>query len=51
MTVLVFFGVEEDGTDTGAATFGGRDGARGPMEGGGADGVVAIGAIADPGVG
>jgi hypothetical protein len=48
MTVLVFFGVEEDGTSTGAATFGGRDGAGGALE---ANGVVAIGATADPGVG
>ena len=48
MTVLVFFGVEEDGADTGAGTFGCRDVAAGAMEGGGAAGAVAIGATADP---
>jgi hypothetical protein len=46
---LIFFGVAEDGADTGAATFGGRDGAGGAMEGGGLAGAVAIGATADPG--
>ena len=48
MTVLVFFGVDEDGAGTGAATL---DVAGGAMEGGGADGAVTIGATADPGVG
>ena len=47
MTVVIFFGVEE-GAGTAAATFGGRDVAGGAMEGGGADGVVAIEATADP---
>jgi len=46
--VLIFFGVEEDGAGTGAATFGGTDGAGGEMEGGGLAGAVAIGATADP---
>jgi hypothetical protein len=46
--VLIFFGVAEDGAGTGAATFGGRDGAGGAMEGGGPAGAVAIGATADP---
>ena len=44
MTVLVFFGVDEDGAGTGAATL---DVAGGAMEGG----VVAVRATADPGVG
>jgi hypothetical protein len=43
---LIFFGVEEDGAGTGAATFGGRDVAGAAMEGTG--GAVAIAATADP---
>jgi FAD/FMN-containing dehydrogenase len=43
--VLIFFGVEEDGAGTGAATFGGRDVAGAAMEGMG--GAVAIAATAD----
>jgi len=50
MTVLIFFGVEEDGAGTGAATFGGIDVAASAVEGGGAAGAVAIGTTApDPG--
>jgi hypothetical protein len=40
VTVLIFFGVEEDGLGAGATTFGGRDVAGGAKAGG----VVAIGA-------
>ena len=50
MTAWIFFGFEEDGAGTGAATFGGRDVAASAVEGGGAAGAVAIGATApDPG--
>jgi hypothetical protein len=48
MTVLILFGVEEDGAGTGAAIFGGGDVTGGAMEGGGADGAVTIGMTADP---
>jgi hypothetical protein len=48
MTVLIFFGVEEDGAGTGAATFGGGDVAGGATKGGGADGAVTVGATAGP---
>jgi hypothetical protein len=46
--VLIFFGVEEDGAGTGAATFGDTDVAGGEAEDGGMGGLVAIAATADP---
>jgi hypothetical protein len=49
LTDLIFFGFEEDGAGTGAATFGGgRDVAGEATEGRGVGGVVAIAATADP---
>jgi hypothetical protein len=48
MTILIFFGIEEDGVGAGATTFGGRDVAGGAMECGEAGGLVAIGGAADP---
>jgi hypothetical protein len=44
--VLIFFGVDEDGAGTGAATFGGTDVAGAAMEE--MYGAVAIAATADP---
>jgi hypothetical protein len=46
--VLIFFGVEEDGAGTGAATFGGGDVAGGEKEDEGVGVVVAVAASADP---
>ena len=46
MIAWIFFGVEEDGAGTGAATFGGIDVAASAVEGGGAAGAGAIGTTA-----
>jgi hypothetical protein len=49
MAGLIFFGVDEVGAGTGAATFGGGRGVAGEAtEGGGAGGAVAVAATADP---